>query len=704
VVGERRKISAVIETGEAHMSKHSFVARPQRVRRAITVVALLTAASLAACTADDLPADDDDLADGAEVTPRESGMPALDVTSVQIQLLEKPTEFADTRILVSLSDSDAKQLSNPEVLGAGDETSPIVLRDDGKGGDTKAGDHVFTGLAFSDVAALKARFQAESQSKAKEVPVFSGRSVEKFAPADGVDLDAFLGGKLIPLPGPPRLLFSLANAQHSLMITDTSVVRDLTRTYDPCTDTGAALGPWSFGHLMTELANQPLTGIDPSDLAEDWLASWLTNQLPGSASVVVPPRTQMQKIIDDWRAVSGGSKLDLKKAPFRLLAIVNRIDLASRGKGGGGYGGGVGGNFLDAGEGRFVFGLVLPSGYQTSGYNSLGVLDGKTQCRLTPFTVIFEYKIDKPGCVPVRKWAQQWTALNALPFGAGYNAALQAITDQFTVAGASPARGNGSALGQLRTNDFLLKSPWQMREHHLPIPSGFLEPHQVADTAELFHLLTPFLGTFITTNLMQLPAQSFPWAGSSDVAGPGTFWDGAHATLDTVTTIDPATADPNDSRHNFSLGACSGCHARETDAQFTHVDNRTPLGRTQEAIVSEFVLGEKVSPLSNNTVTGNLHKVFDPSIAPRGGVLDPANPQHLRSFRDIERRQQVLQDFSTQSCLRLPPIKPEILKKSLLEKGPLPDDLFADVEPVKQDAMPALSLERLGDVPVPQVH
>jgi hypothetical protein len=691
---------ARLKTRSEVMSSHSYVGR-RGPRRALVVVSSLALSTLVACTASDLEDADE------EVTVREDkeqALPDIGATSVSIQRLQKPTEFADTRILVTLAKEQSKELEDPQVIGAGDEKSPILLRDDGQGGDEIAGDLVFTGLAFADLEGLKARAEAESQDKVGEVAVFSGRSVDKFVDGESFDFAAFLGGKLVKLPGVPRLLFSLPRAQRNLMITDPSVVRDLTRTYDPCSGKGDPFGPWSFGHLMTEMANQPLTGIDPADFVEDWLQRWLSPQLPGSASVVVPPRPAMQQIIDDWRAASGGGPLDLAKAPFRLLAIVNRIDLARRTRGGGGYGGGLGGDFLDGGEGRFVFGLVLPSGYQTKGYNNIGVLDSKTSCRLTPFTVIMEYKIDRRGCLKVRDWAQQWQALQSMAFGAGYNAALQAITDQFTTAGVSPGRGNDSALGQLRTNDFLLAAPWQMRENQIEVPTGFLEPHQVADTVELMFNNTNTLGGFINAAGMTLPPQSFPWAGASDVPGLGLFWDGAHAVLNTLAIVAGAANDSNDFRHNFSLGACSGCHARETDARFTHVDNRTPLGRTQEAILSEFVLGEKVNPTADNLVTGNLHKVDDPSITPRGGVINPANPQHVRGFRDLQRRQQVLQDFATQSCFRVHPMDPVMLQDTLQFKKLPPDDVFKDVQPLKGEQLPSLSLERLGDVPTSQVH
>src|SRR5690606_792741 len=117
---------------------------------------------------------------------------------------------------------------------------------------------------------------------------------------------------------------------------------------------------------------------------------------------------------------SGGRRLDLSKAPFRLLAIVNRIDLRSDG---GGYGGGgvIGGPIraadapgamiapdamiapapmpVHAGEGRFVFGVLDPQG------------------RPLPFTVIFEYELPASDPREVLGWARSWHALGEVPFG-----------------------------------------------------------------------------------------------------------------------------------------------------------------------------------------------------------------------------------------------------------------------------------------------
>ena len=56
------------------------------------------------------------------------------------------------------------------------------------------------------------------------------------------------------------------------MIRDPAVVTDPTRTWDPCTNAGNANGVWTFNHLMTQMANQPRSGIDPSRLRRELAA------------------------------------------------------------------------------------------------------------------------------------------------------------------------------------------------------------------------------------------------------------------------------------------------------------------------------------------------------------------------------------------------------------------------------------------------
>src|SRR5690606_1273759 len=117
-----------------------------------------------------------------------------------------------------------------------------------------------------------------------------------------------------------------ANWLESLMITDKSVVQDPKRTYDPCTGTGNADGVWTFKHLMTEMANEPRSGLTPEDFTLEFLLTWLFPRDINSDLVTERP-AMWDTVVEPWLLASGGRTLDLDKAPFRLLAIVNRLDL-----------------------------------------------------------------------------------------------------------------------------------------------------------------------------------------------------------------------------------------------------------------------------------------------------------------------------------------------------------------------------------------
>ena len=146
---------------------------------------------------------------------------------------------------------------------------------------------------------------------------------------------------------------------------------------------------------------------------------------------------------------------------------MNRLDLRENTV----YGG------ANAGEARFVFGFL-------NCHDAFPPLPDTQES-----TVILEYGIDKSGCFAVRNWAQQWKALGALALGSpAYNAALQAITDQFTLANADPGQNpNRSAINQVRTNETFFFIPhWQLREAKLCHPKagcgGLLEHTTIVQT------------------------------------------------------------------------------------------------------------------------------------------------------------------------------------------------------------------------------
>lgn len=568
-----------------------------------------------------------------------------------IQLLPAADIAGNARVTVT--SNPVGQDKPPPYLVVGQTENPIILRDDGMGADLQAGDLVYSAFTFVDTDTLTRRNIDETNLiktfQITSVPTFDGRTESGEAAAVAFDIDSFNRG--LPVAFNPSAILAAASPapSKSLLINDPSVVGagDPTRTWDPCSGTGTKLGAFTFGHLMTEMANQPLTGIDPSTFAMLWLKTWLVNQTVNTFNV--PARPNMATtIINPWLAASGGVKLDLGIAPFRLLAIVNRLDLRT---GSGGYGGGTG----DAGETRFVFGAVIP---------------GRT-CQLLPFTVIFEYGVPIRGCFNVRSWAQQWINLNSLVLGsAAYNAALQAITDQVVLRNAAPLKPNGSALNQLRTNEIAIGSPWELRQFNLLSAIDLLHETPVFRTPDVqFNAQDPnwnlstTLDAYIVANkvpidngthVVPLSIGTTPFLGG---AAPVTFNNVGYFWNTSTLDLDPThVGNWNQERHLFSLNTCQACHAGETLTPFTHISPTTPIG--SPAALSGFLTGEMVP--------------------------DAAFGSPTRPFHDLLRRQLDLVGVANASCAAFPLVKQELVDMAL-RGDPLPKDLVVEpVDPVSK--------------------
>lgn len=531
--------------------------------------------------------------------------------SIEATPLEKETQEGNALLLVRFApDQKVAQTVNIVI-----SDRDVILRDDGQGNDEKAGDGTYTAIAFIDFNALadnqdrvsklnaepeseqteqtetrSAMTSGDTQATASASAFTDGTGEERLDSTDSVLVPAFdssrdrQGTKAVPKvdfrnlkPGQFVPLFPLATYKgvdpaKSLVITNVKVVEDPKRTFNPCTNTGTPMGAWTFGRLMTEMANQPLTGIQPSVFVRKWLDKWMADQTTANGWTAAKRQQIKQLVIDPWEAASGGPgmPLNLSKAPFRLLAIVNRVDLRGASSA---YGGG------NAGEGRFVFGVMdmRPTG-------GIDPYTGQptTACTETQFTVIIEYGIDRSGCFAIQNWGLQWYNLKFHVLGsASYNAALQAITDQFTKANAAPKKPNGSALNQLRTNEIALRNPppdqfWQLREFRLPKGNGHLFEANAKQTPHETLRNTDLTANYVNANTVAILNGTYVvpdfWLGqkfltnASDVPGgpppPATvFWNNGP----TVAIISrPA-------RHEFSLGTCSSCHHSETSTAFTHI-------------------------------------------------------------------------------------------------------------------------------------
>lgn len=345
-----------------------------------------------------------------------------------------------------------------------------------------------------------------------------------------------------------------------LFITDVSVVDDCYRTTwagsCPGTLSPAIRGAWTFGRLMEGIFGTNDTKM-VAHRTRQWLKLWMEDQVVNGEPVLA--RTAMRELVlEPWERASGPGGLDLKKAPFRLLAIVVRTDIS--------------GHPGRAGELRLIYNL----------------LDEHSEP--TPFTLIFEYAIPSSGCHETREIREGFHALSSLEFGPEYNAALQAMTDRIIGRGAAPDSLNGSTLLAVRTNESFLGTPWEMRSFGLALPEDEVEDFNDQENGKqkpkgrLVHQPHPntpmgrFQGTqtladFITEYAPLLIAdQDAPlmYRGEPFLAGVAhndlsLGWAGPEPVC---------LSAPRLPRRILSLRSCQGCHGKDTETSSVHVSPR----------------------------------------------------------------------------------------------------------------------------------
>ncbi len=317
------------------------------------------------------------------------------------------------------------------------------------------------------------------------------------------------------------------------------------------------------------------------------LSTWRQVQRPNrSASFTVPARPIDDLIIDKWKTRDGQSgvsdvawNMNFDNAPFRLLAIVNRLDLHQRDSAG---------NVLNAGEGRFVFGLLDPS-------------NGSP----LQFTIILEYKLPASSEAELKSWADRWKTLEDFPsFNQAYINALSDITDDFATC---------ENLNQMRTNEISLGllsgSAWELRELHINCGTGsFEEVTRKRNPDQSFVTNSAEIRDFINNNAEDIVIgnEALPddmLAGNVLTPTPSFFWN-------------PAGVTNNLARHRLSLNTCNGCHGGESDTDFTQVK---PRQANQPARLASFLTG--------------------------GCVTDPVDGTP-RFFSDLENRAVILEELT----------------------------------------------------------
>lgn len=543
--------------------------------------------------------------------------------------------------------------------------SQLVFRDDGKGDDKIAGDGLFTAKVAVNVNEFRQRairMNEEMKNSGYKPIRFVNRSMiidpDK---TEGFDAAALDGNRTVSISGleggtgpNARLLDSIK--ENSIFLTHLKVVEDVKRTWNPCTQTGDVDGAWTFKTLMKQLASKDpqhlATNAEVSDFVKSWLSSWRFDKTINEDLVPARPLID-DKILKPWldKSKANGSpdgQLDMKFAPFKLTAILNRFDLREIFKG------------IPAGEARFIFCLID---------NSCTVAEN--------FTVIIEYGINKPDvCDSLMAWAQQWFNLKNFKLGSEqYNKALEKITDQFTLSGTNPRRTNQSSLNTIRTNDRVLSPEPQKNEYREFVlgTGGRLVETTVTDAAaDRYNAQVDNPDIRRVVKWVNDNAQAIV---DSQLRVPQTFEDspllGGKSTIlgkpvgnpeekdvyhwDGTKEKGPAHIQSHTARHNFSLNACSGCHAGETQTNLNHV---TPEFFGTKAKLSGFLTGKGRAgayDFDGNPDNDSL-MVEDPALRPLG---DP----RLFMFNDILRRARDLKTFVEDSCGDILQIRDQLMFK-----------------------------------------
>ncbi len=534
----------------------------------------------------------------------------------------------------------------------------IAFNDLAEGADEQSGDGIFTAFTTFDEAEITANQSAFTKKLSSvqnpQVREFVGRAVistQTFNTTStanarlALPITSIKGFRVQPAPSvlagktPPALVVP----GNALVINDKRVVANAGFTFDPCnTDaTGNnvnANNAWSFKTLISNLNNEATSGMTDQQFAHEWLRNWIANSTVNTFSIIARPN--IKTFFQGWDGVNAAT-LNMDKLPFRLLAVVNRIDLASIPA----YGVSAASK---PGEIRFVFGLVTRN---TSGVCVNNGVPGAAD----RMTAIFEYGDATNGCSSLKSLANQWLALDTLAGSTGANLgsaaymnALKAITDTVTAP-------NVNRLNQLRTNDFAFDGiggfglQWQLREFAInpttkklaavtikqtPQPAKFRNPAPGSSEEILLHDYLSGQASSVLCEAHGVPDifNSQPFLGSHADYNSTTTWPTSLSGTSLPTSFptcykssiktEPVGLTFSDKmasevRHKFAVNTCDDCHAAETDTFFVHID---PINRALSGFMTGII------------------------------VNDTNIPGLTREFNDLARRNQALVGTSVNSC------------------------------------------------------
>lgn len=271
----------------------------------------------------------------------------------------------------------------------------------------------------------------------------------------------------------------------------------------------ATRGPFGFARAMTALGGSDAGGRALArQLVDAWAAASPTPRVRAELTCAWLRRSGANEC-DDGCGRCAREELDLARAPFRLAAIANRVDLGAHPDA-----------LSEAGEGRLVFAVV----------------DGDGDDPAAPSleaTVIFEYAL--PG--GRREWAERFHTLSRFTsFGDDYQAALAAVTERFVSA---------PRLAQIRINDGAFDPTPRLYE--LALRDGDLAPRALRNTPKASLDGSQELAAWIRAHDAEVRADRHvvPTAMRASSVERGR-----------VVSVDV----PEDLRVAFARGTCNGCH------------------------------------------------------------------------------------------------------------------------------------------------
>lgn len=547
-----------------------------------------------------------------------------------------------------------------------DDGAPVAFYDDGtNGGDSLAGDLRYSAYVKEDVALFLKNIAAREKFINDQLPFsyYVGRTVQTLEKLDTFDVEGFQKDQTVPLNA---FLIHAQDCgqnilkQNSLFITDLSVVEDPARTYNIYNNTGNPVGAWTFGTLIKNMANTPVTGVSAKAFLKSWVKHWTTDFIVNGNVEAESRPDVMAHLIRPWLEKCGGLSVPhcpapigsdpinpgnweciwdnpliteanlLKYAPFKLTAIVNRVDLIGNT--------GYVRNLRNSGETRFIFSLINPATGRVPAHLDPESVDrpagsGSSVCPdlvtlgsppiptidWDGLNVILEYNNPQTHRCDVRSFMQGWLDLSAYPLptnnipNSDFNDALEALTSVVTGAGATPTAPNGSAIGRIRTNERLFSDhltvnvgpgfpqwshlDWEFRQFEINPVTHLLEQKPLFNTPKDIMMNFVEGGGGMDDNGFTAPA-----SGDPDVANwirqhhlrvalgthslpamalsylarvRGEFMHYSEIDWKTMNQTFgsnyPYPANFRKLRHQYSLQTCQGCHNGETKTFFTHV-------------------------------------------------------------------------------------------------------------------------------------